>query len=153
LKVLLSELPIKPKRPLPEKSYSKGSGIMIEKDNFQAGIEAQLRQWNAQIESASHTITDLKEKAMKLELDAKRDYLIHIQELECKIATAKAKMDEGQQHLDSLKAAGEEAWEEIKTGSQQAWGDLSLGLNEAWDTMKTSVDQASSRIIERIPKK
>lgn len=126
---------------------------MIEKENFQAGIEAQLRQWNAQIESASQTIADLKEKAGKLELDAKRDYLTHIQELENKIATAKAKMKEGQQHLDSIKAAGGEAWEEIKTGSQQAWGDLSLGLNEAWDTMKTSVDHASSRIKERIPKK
>ncbi|MEX2492473.1 MAG: hypothetical protein WD425_11995 [Nitrospirales bacterium] len=126
---------------------------MIEKDNFQAGIEAQLHQWHAQIESASQTIADLKEKAEKLELDAKRDFLSHIEELESKIAITKVKIDEGQEHLDSIKAAGEEAWGEIKTGSQQAWGDLAQGLNEAWDTMKTSVDQASLKIKDIISKK
>jgi len=115
---------------------------MGEKDNFQADIEQQLRQWGSQIESASQTIADLKEKAGHLESDVKLQYLDRIQELECKIADAKTKIDEGQQHLDSFKAAGEEAWDEIKTGSQ-----------EAWDAMKTSVEQASSKIQERIPKK
>ena len=126
---------------------------MGEKDIFQAGIEQQLRQWQTQIESASYTIADLKEKAGHVESDAKHEYLDHIQKLENKIAFAKAKIEEGQQRLESIKAAGEEAWEEIKTGSQQAWGDLTQGLNEAWDAMKTSVDQASSKIQDRIPKK
>ena len=125
---------------------------MEDRDNFQAGIERQLNQWNAQIESASQTIADLKEKAGHLESDAKRDYLAHIEELEGKIVIAKTKMEEGQQRLEIIKAAGEEAWEEIKTGSQQAWGDLALGLNEAWDTMKASVEQASSKMKERMPK-
>lgn len=125
---------------------------MGDKDNFQFGIEQQLRQWNTQIERASQTIADLKEKAGQRESDAKSQYLQHIQELENKIATAKAKIDEGQQRLDSFKAAGEEAWDEIKTGSQQAWGDLSLGLNKAWDAMKTSIEQATSKSQNRIPK-
>ena len=126
---------------------------MGNKDNFQAGIEQQLSQWNTQLEGASQTIADLKGKADQLESDAKHDYLAHIQELENKIAETKAKMDEGQQRLDTMKIAGDEAWEEIKTGSQQAWGDLALGLNEGWDALKTSVDRASSKIQDQTSKK
>ncbi len=126
---------------------------MGDKENFQAGIEQQLRQWNIQLEGASQTIADLKGKADHLESDAKHDYLAHIQELEDKIAATKAKMDEGQQRLETMKFAGEEAWEEIKTGSQQAWGDLALGLNEGWAALKTSINQASSKFQDRIHEK
>ncbi len=114
---------------------------MGDKDNFQSGIEQGLRQWHAQIESASQTIADLKEKANQLDIDAQQQYLDHIQKLEKKIAATKVKIGEGQQRLESYKAAGKEAWEEIKTGSQ-----------EAWEALKTSVDEASSKIQDRIPK-
>ncbi len=72
---------------------------MGDRDNFQAGIAQQFRQWNTQLEGASQTIADLKGKADQLELSAKRDYLAHIQELENKIAAAEAKTDEGQSSL------------------------------------------------------
>ena len=115
---------------------------MGDKENFQSGIEQQLRQWNTQIERAAQTIADLKANASQLESDAKHQNLEHIQDLERKITAAKAKIDEGQQRLASFKAAGKEAWDEVKTGSQ-----------EAWDTLKTSVEEASSKIKDRIPKK
>jgi uncharacterized coiled-coil DUF342 family protein len=126
---------------------------MGDKDNFQSGIEQRLRQWNTQNESASQTIAALKEQVRQLKSEAQPLYLDHNQELENKIATAKGKIDEGQQRLDSFKAVGEEIWNEIKTGGQQAWGNLALGLNEAWDSMKTSIEQVSSKTQDRIPKK
>ncbi len=126
---------------------------MGEKNSFQMGIEQQLREWEAQIQSASQTISALKENAGNLEPDVKSEYLDQIQQLEKKIAAAKTKIHEGQQRLDSIKAASEEAWQEIKTGSQQAWNELTLGLNEAWDAMKTSVEQASTTIKDKNLKK
>ena len=126
---------------------------MGEKDTFQVGIARQLHEWNIQLEGTLQTVANLKEKAAKLEPSAQYEYLDHIQEIESKIIATKAKIDEGQHRLESMKAAGEEAWEELKSGSQQAWSDLSVGVNEAWDAMKISVEQASSKIEEGIPKK
>ena len=125
---------------------------MIEKQKFQTNIEKQILEWQAQMNEYSERIKEFKVKAEQLEEESKLQYLEQIQELEHRIDAVKNKIADGQQRLDTLKSAGDEAWEEVKVGSEKAWDELVQGINTAWGEVKTSLDLASSKIQDRLPK-
>jgi hypothetical protein len=85
-------------------------------------LEAQLQEWNAQINL-------FKAKANKAKAEAKIDYYKTIDTLERKQEAARAK-------LKDLKIAGDEAWEDVKKGAEKAWADIRTAYKDAASRFK-----------------
>ena len=126
---------------------------MSGKTTMQTTIEEQMETWKAQVAELSKKIADMKAKAEELEDETKQEYLKHIKDLENKIEDVKAKLAQGQRQFNTIKDAGEEALEDVKTGGQHAWQNFTHGVSTAWTEVKTSFDQASSKLEDKIPKK
>ncbi|MBX9758288.1 MAG: hypothetical protein K2Y29_05890 [Beijerinckiaceae bacterium] len=90
------------------------------KTAYQEKFQAQLNEWNAQIEV-------LKAQRDKAEADAKIGYERHIQDLQ-------GQYDAAQSKLKEMQSSSEAAWEEMKSG-----------MEHAWDSMTTAIKNASSR--------
>jgi predicted ATP-binding protein involved in virulence len=89
---------------------------------YEEKIDAQLKEWNAQIDL-------LKAKADKAKTEAKIDYYKTIEALQHKQEEARIKLKE-------LKAAGDEAWEDVKKGAEKAWAEIKTAYNDAASRFK-----------------
>ena len=89
---------------------------------YEEKLDAQLKEWNAQI-------TLLKAKAENAKADAKIDYYKSIEALEHKQGEAKAKLQE-------LKTAGDEAWEAVKAGAEKTWAEVKTAYHDAASKFK-----------------
>ena len=89
---------------------------------YEEKLEAQVKEWNAQLEL-------LKAKAGNAKADAKIEYYKTIEALQSKQNEAKAKLRE-------LKTAGDEAWEDLKTGAEKAWAEVKAAYHEASSRFK-----------------
>jgi len=92
------------------------------KKAFEKKLEAQMNEWDAEVEK-------LKAKAQKAEADAQIEFYKRIEDLKEKRETAKAKLAE-------LKDAGEEAWQDLKTGIDTTWKKLGDAVKAAVDYFK-----------------
>ena len=90
---------------------------MNRKEAYQKKMEAQLREWKADIDK-------LKAKADKQGVDIQRDVKDQIQEL-------RSLQDAAATKLNKLKETGDDAWEDLKEGVDQAWQSLGLKLRTA----------------------
>ena len=93
---------------------------MSMKESYQQKLQAQLDEWNADIDK-------LKARAEKAESSARIEYYEQIEDLRLKQNAAKDKLAE-------LHDAGDDAWE-----------DLKAGIENAWSTLGDSVEQAVAR--------
>jgi predicted ATP-binding protein involved in virulence len=89
---------------------------------YEEKIDAQLKEWNAQIDL-------LKAKADKAKTEAKIDYYKTIDALQHKQEEARTKLKE-------LKAAGDEAWEDVKKGAEKAWAEIKTAYKDAASRFK-----------------
>jgi chromosome segregation ATPase len=89
---------------------------------YEEKLDAQLKEWNAQI-------TLLRAKAKNAKAGAKVDYYKTIEALEQKQDKAKTKLQE-------LKTAGNEAWEAVKTGAEKAWTEVKTAYHDAASRFK-----------------
>jgi hypothetical protein len=89
---------------------------------FEEKLEAQMKEWNAQIDL-------LKAKADTAKAEAKVDYYAKIEALQHKRDTARTKLQE-------LKSAGDEAWEDLKAGAEKAWAEVKKAFHDAASKFK-----------------
>lgn len=81
---------------------------MSMKKAYEEKLQAQLDEWNAEIEK-------LKAKADKAEADAKIEYYEQIEKL-------REQQQEAQAKLNELRRAGEDAWEDLKGRNRERLG-------------------------------
>lgn len=81
------------------------------KEAHQAKVEAQLKEWRAQLEV-------LQAKAAQAGADARIEIGKHAADLRELDAS-------GRQHLEELKTASAAAWEQVRTGVEDKWNRLS----------------------------
>ena len=93
---------------------------MNKKEAYEKKVQAQIDEWNADIEK-------LKAKGAQAEADAHINYHDQIEELRQRKDTVSKK-------LAHLKEANDESWE-----------DLKAGLEEGVDLFKSTVDSIKSR--------
>jgi hypothetical protein len=86
----------------------------MSKQAYQEKLEAQLAEWDAQLDL-------IKAKAKNLQADAKLEYERQIAALQQKRAEALAK-------LEDLYKRGEDAWEDLKEGTEKAWGEMGQAM-------------------------
>jgi predicted ATP-binding protein involved in virulence len=84
---------------------------------YEEKLDAQLREWNAQI-------VLLNAKAQNAKADAKIEYYKTIEALQ-------HKKDEAGTRLNKLKTAGDGAWEDLKTGAEKAWDEVRAAFHNA----------------------
>ena len=89
---------------------------------YEEKLDAQLREWNAQIDL-------LRAKAETVKAEAKVEFYAKIDALQHKRDSAGTKLQE-------LKAAGDEAWEELKTGAEKAWAEVKTAFHDAASKFK-----------------
>ncbi len=87
------------------------------KEAYHEKLDAQLRDWSAQIDQ-------LKAKADKATAEAKIEYYKQLEELQPKREAAKLKLQE-------IKNSSEAAWEHLKIGAEKAVEDLKISYEKA----------------------
>ena len=88
------------------------------KEDYQAKLEAQLKEWSGKL-------NELKAKADKTTAEAKAKMYQEIDDLKPKIEAA-------QQRLGEIKAASAEKWESLKAASDKTMTEL----KSRWDGIK-----------------
>lgn len=94
--------------------------IMSMKEIYEQKLQAQLDEWNAEIEK-------LNAKADGAKADTQLEYRKKMEELRAMQEAAAYKLAE-------LKNSGDDAWE-----------DLKAGMDNAWDSLGNAVKSAASR--------
>ena len=89
---------------------------------YEEKLEAQMKEWNAQIDL-------LKAKADTAKAEAKVEYYARIEALQQKQDMARTKLQE-------LRAAGDEAWEDLKAGVENAWDEVKSAFHDAASKFK-----------------
>ncbi len=89
---------------------------------YEEKLDAQLDEWNAQIEL-------LKAKADKAKAEVRIEYYETIEALLHKQDNARTK-------LHALKTASDEAWEDLKTGAENVWTDVKTAFSSAASKFK-----------------
>jgi uncharacterized protein YlxW (UPF0749 family) len=92
------------------------------KEAYQKKLQAQLDEWNAEIEQ-------LKAKADKAEAESQLEYYKKIEEL-------RTLQDDARTRLSELEQAGDEAWQDLKAGLDNAWDSLSNAMRSAKERFK-----------------
>jgi chromosome segregation ATPase len=92
------------------------------KDAYQEKIQAELREWQARIDT-------LKARADKARAEKKVEYYEQIE-------TLRNKREQARQKLEELQAAGDSAWEDLKAGVDSALEDLGQAVGKATDRFK-----------------
>ena len=87
------------------------------KESYQQKLQAQLDQWNADIDK-------LKAKADKVDADIKLEYYEQIEDLRVKQQAAR-------DSLANLMSASDDAWEDLKAGVESAWFTLGEAIERA----------------------
>lgn len=95
---------------------------MNKKQVYQEKLQAQLNEFNAQIEL-------LKAKAEKAETSTKLSYLETLEGL-------KLKRDLAANKLQELRDSSDNAWEDLKEGIENAWSDVSSSIQSAISRFK-----------------
>ena len=104
------------------KQGTKKPHLDKEKQAYEERLEAQLREWNAEIEL-------LQAKIAKARASAKVEYSGLLKDL-------KSKRSDAQRKLRDLQRAGEGAWEDLREGVEEAWSQLRDGLKNALSRFK-----------------
>jgi uncharacterized coiled-coil DUF342 family protein len=97
---------------------------MDSREAYQEKMDAQIRQWDAQI-------AKLRARADEAKAQAKIEYLEQIEEIRNKRESAGRKLDE-------LKKASDSAWVDVKNGLEKAWKDLGSAIDSASSRFKSS---------------
>jgi hypothetical protein len=97
---------------------------MNSREAYQEKMDAQLRQWDAQI-------AKLRAKSDEAKAQAKIEYLEQMEQLRNKRESAGRKLDE-------LKKASDSAWVDLKTGLEKAWKDLGSAIDSASSRFKST---------------
>ncbi|NLV25469.1 MAG: coiled coil domain-containing protein [Deltaproteobacteria bacterium] len=92
------------------------------KKAYEQKFEAQLKEWNAEIEK-------LKTKAGKAKAEAHIAYHENIEKI-------KEKKEVVQKKLADLRAAGEDAWEDLRAGVEKAWKNFEEAVKSAMNQFK-----------------
>ena len=95
---------------------------MADRQAFQQKMEAQLKEWSANIEV-------LQAKAEKASADAK---IKHQQQ----IANLQERKEAAQKKLAELKSASDGAWENLKNGVEKAWAEFKNSVDDAVSQFK-----------------
>ncbi|GGD78675.1 coiled coil domain-containing protein [Lacimicrobium alkaliphilum] len=95
---------------------------MSEKEAYQKKLQAQLDEWNSEIDK-------LRAKADQAEADAQLEYYQQIE-------TLREKQQESSRKLEELKAASDDAWQDMKAGIDSAWDSLGRSLESAKSRFK-----------------
>ncbi len=95
---------------------------MEEKKDYQKALEAQLKEWEIELER-------LNVMAQKAKIEVKLEYQKQIDDL-------MQKRNEVQLKLYALKDSADEAWKEIKAGAEVAMEDLSKAFKNAMAKFK-----------------
>ena len=90
---------------------------MSDKNAYEDKLEAQLKEWQAEIDK-------LRAKADKANADARLEYDRQIKELVEYQQRAQGKLHELQQ-------ASEAAWADMRSGMEKAWADMAKSWNDA----------------------
>jgi poly(hydroxyalkanoate) granule-associated protein len=90
--------------------------IVAKKVSYQKKLEAQLREWDAQLDQ-------LMAQAKKARGDARLKVQDEIDNLRRQRAAL-------QNQFDELRSRGEEAWEDLKEGVEKTWGDINEALKK-----------------------
>ena len=90
---------------------------MSDKTAYTRKLEAEIEEWNAEIDL-------LRAKAKSASADAQLDYEQQIDDL-------KSKRDEMEGKLQELNDASADAWEDVKRGVDRAWKDMSAAVDAA----------------------
>lgn len=96
---------------------------------FQDKIEAQLKEWSAEIEK-------MKAKADKLEAEARLEYQQQIRSLG-------EKQQAVQSRLQTMMEAGEERWDRLKTDVEVAFNAFAKEFQRVKDTLRRDTDRTS----------
>lgn len=96
--------------------------IMSKKQAYEKKLQAQLDEWNADIDK-------LKAKADAATADKQLEYYKKIEELQ-------SMQDNANKKLTELKKAGDDAWEDIKVGIDSAWDSLGSAFKSATSRFK-----------------
>ncbi len=94
----------------------------MDRKEFIETMEGHLRTFDQEIQK-------LAAKAEKAGAGMKAD-------LEVQMKNLRARRDQAQKDLTTLKARSEGAWEELRGGMESAWRDLKHGLDKAVDRFK-----------------
>ena len=89
------------------REQQKGPKIMLNKDAYVAKLEAQIKEWSAQLD-------EVATKAQKLTADARVAAQKQLEEGRSKLTAARHK-------LDGLKGVGADKWEEAKAKVESFW--------------------------------
>lgn len=95
---------------------------MSNKEAYQKKLQAQLREWSAEIDK-------LKAHADKAGADAQLGYYKQIEELRSMQTAASSKLAE-------IKAASDDSWEDLKAGMDSAWSTIGDALKSARSRFK-----------------
>jgi hypothetical protein len=90
---------------------------MDERKAYEEKLDAQLKEWSAQIAL-------LRAKADKAKAEVKVEYYKMIETLQGKQETARMKLEE-------LRTAGDDRWEDYKTGGEETWAEIKAAFQEA----------------------
>lgn len=96
---------------------------MNAREAYQQKMEAQLKQWDAEI-------AKLRARADEAKAQAKIEYYQQIGQLQKKQESARQKLDE-------MKRAGDSAWQDLKAGLELAWQDLGSAVESAVSRFKS----------------
>ena len=95
---------------------------MEEKKDYQKLLEAQLAQWEIEIDK-------LNAQAQKAKVEVRLEYQKQIDELKRKQEAARTKLTE-------LKGSAGEAWQELKVGAEHAFDELKKAFSSAKSKFK-----------------
>ena len=98
-------------------SKIKGNITMGMKEAYEQKLQAQLNEWEAEIDK-------LRAKANKVETDAQLEYYKQIAEL-------RSMQEAANEQLVELKAASDDAWEDLKASLESTRDSLSNALTSA----------------------
>lgn len=90
---------------------------MATKAAYQRKLEAQLKEWDAQLDLWSA-------KAGKATASARIDYENELDSLKSKLATAR-------NTLDGLVKRSDDAWEDMQGATEQVWDDMNASIRKA----------------------
>jgi chromosome segregation ATPase len=93
---------------------------MATKEAYQKKLEAQLKQWDAELAL-------LSAKANKATADARINYENELESLRSK------------------RAAAHETLEELRKRSENAWEDMKDGMEKVWDEMGKAMEKVAAR--------
>ncbi len=95
---------------------------MDTKEAYREKVNAQLREWNAQIKLLAAKMDNAK-------ADAKLKYAKELNDV-------KAKCDEASSVLKNLEKMSAEVWEKSKESTEKLWGNLKTGIDQALSKLK-----------------